>query len=93
MSTHIHELKVGESLAFKGPIPKFPYVANQFEVSRPCSGARVIEQAVRLQPPRDLRGSVMWETKKLMLRRIRVERLLYCWWIGHYANVPDLARD
>lgn len=32
MSSHIHELKVGQSLAIKGPIPKFSYVPNEFEV-------------------------------------------------------------
>ena len=31
MSSHIHSLKVGESLQMKGPILKFPYVANEFE--------------------------------------------------------------
>lgn len=31
MSKHIHELKVGQELSIKGPIPKFPYVANEFE--------------------------------------------------------------
>ncbi len=31
MSSHIHSLKVGDELAFKGPIPKFAYKANQFE--------------------------------------------------------------
>lgn len=28
MSKHLGELKVGESVAFKGPIPKYPYTAN-----------------------------------------------------------------
>lgn len=28
MSKHMGEMKVGESLAFKGPIPKYPYKAN-----------------------------------------------------------------
>ena len=31
MSSHIHNLKVGETLEMKGPILKFPYVANEFE--------------------------------------------------------------
>ncbi|KAF5332468.1 hypothetical protein D9611_005133 [Ephemerocybe angulata] len=30
-SKHIHELKEGDSLSFKGPISKFPYKANEFE--------------------------------------------------------------
>jgi hypothetical protein len=28
MSKHLGDLKVGESVAFKGPIPKYPYTAN-----------------------------------------------------------------
>lgn len=28
MSKHLGELKVGESVAFKGPIPKYPYSPN-----------------------------------------------------------------
>lgn len=31
MTEHIHSLKPGDSLAIKGPIPKFPYKANEFE--------------------------------------------------------------
>ncbi|OCH87549.1 cytochrome-b5 reductase [Obba rivulosa] len=31
MSKHIHELKPGEKLAIKGPIPKFPFKVNEFE--------------------------------------------------------------
>jgi NAD(P)H-flavin reductase len=28
MSKHLGEMKVGESVAFKGPIPKYPYSPN-----------------------------------------------------------------
>lgn len=28
MSKHLGEMKVGESVAFKGPIPKYPYTPN-----------------------------------------------------------------
>ncbi|KAJ7492260.1 cytochrome-b5 reductase [Mycena latifolia] len=31
MSKYIHSLKVGDSLAIKGPIPKFPYRENEFD--------------------------------------------------------------
>jgi cytochrome-b5 reductase len=31
MSTHIHDLKVGETLEFKGPIPKYPWSANKHD--------------------------------------------------------------
>jgi len=31
MTEHIHSLKPGDELAIKGPIPKFPWKANQFE--------------------------------------------------------------
>ncbi|SCZ89004.1 BZ3500_MvSof-1268-A1-R1_Chr1-1g00887 [Microbotryum saponariae] len=31
MTEHIFSLKEGDDLLFKGPIPKFPYKANQFE--------------------------------------------------------------
>ncbi|KAJ6463753.1 NADH-cytochrome b5 reductase, partial [Mycena vulgaris] len=31
MSKYIHSLKVGDSLAIKGPIHKFPYKANEFD--------------------------------------------------------------
>ncbi|TBU41280.1 cytochrome-b5 reductase [Dichomitus squalens] len=31
MSKYIHDLKIGESLAIKGPIPKFEYKINQFD--------------------------------------------------------------
>ncbi|KAF7303105.1 NADH-cytochrome b5 reductase [Mycena kentingensis (nom. inval.)] len=31
MSKHIHELKVGHNLQFKGPFPKLPYNENEFE--------------------------------------------------------------
>lgn len=31
MTEHIHGLKEGDGLMFKGPIPKFPWKANQFE--------------------------------------------------------------
>ena len=31
MSTHIHNLKPGDTLAFKGPIPKYPLAANKHE--------------------------------------------------------------
>ncbi|PPQ99512.1 hypothetical protein CVT24_005302 [Panaeolus cyanescens] len=31
MSKYIHELKEGDTLAFKGPITKFPYNANEFD--------------------------------------------------------------
>ncbi|CAO1613549.1 unnamed protein product [Sympodiomycopsis kandeliae] len=31
MTNHVHDLKVGDSLGIKGPIPKFPYKANEFE--------------------------------------------------------------
>ncbi|TDL19422.1 cytochrome-b5 reductase [Rickenella mellea] len=30
-SVHIHDLKPGDSLSIKGPIPKFPYKENEFE--------------------------------------------------------------
>ncbi|TEB38577.1 cytochrome-b5 reductase [Coprinellus micaceus] len=30
-SKHIHELKEGDTLSFKGPIVKFPYKANEFD--------------------------------------------------------------
>ena len=32
MTEHILGLKVGDELSVKGPIPKFPYKANEFEV-------------------------------------------------------------
>lgn len=31
MTNHVHNLKPGESIAIKGPIPKWPYKANEFE--------------------------------------------------------------
>ncbi|KAF8215790.1 ferredoxin reductase-like protein, partial [Mycena galopus ATCC 62051] len=31
MSKHIHDLKPGDSLKIKGPIPKFPYKENEFD--------------------------------------------------------------
>lgn len=31
MTEHIHSLKEGDSLQIKGPIPKWPYIANQFD--------------------------------------------------------------
>lgn len=31
MTNHVHSLKVGDALGIKGPIPKFPYKANEFE--------------------------------------------------------------
>jgi cytochrome-b5 reductase len=31
MSTHIHDLKIGETLEFKGPIPKYPWSTNKHE--------------------------------------------------------------
>lgn len=31
MTEHIHALKVGDTIQMKGPIPKFPYKANEFE--------------------------------------------------------------
>ncbi|KAF8913182.1 cytochrome-b5 reductase [Gymnopilus junonius] len=31
MSKYIHSLKEGDTLAIKGPIPKFPYTANEFD--------------------------------------------------------------
>lgn len=33
MTEHIFSLKEGDELAMKGPIPKFPYKANEFTVS------------------------------------------------------------
>lgn len=35
MTTHIHEMKVGESLAIKGPILKFAYKPNEFDARPP----------------------------------------------------------
>lgn len=32
MTEHIFGLKPGQELAIKGPIPKFSYKANEFEV-------------------------------------------------------------
>lgn len=31
MTQHVHGLKVGDTVSIKGPIPKFPYKANEFE--------------------------------------------------------------
>lgn len=31
MSKHVHELKVGDSIEIKGPIPKYPYEPNKFQ--------------------------------------------------------------
>ncbi|CAO1635608.1 unnamed protein product [Parajaminaea phylloscopi] len=31
MTEHVHGLKVGEPIQIKGPIPKFPYKANEFQ--------------------------------------------------------------
>ena len=31
MSKHVNDMKVGDKIAIKGPIPKFPYKANEFE--------------------------------------------------------------
>lgn len=31
MSKHVHELKKGDSIEIKGPIPKYPYEANKFK--------------------------------------------------------------
>lgn len=31
MTSHVHSMKVGDRLGIKGPIPKFPYKANEFE--------------------------------------------------------------
>ncbi|KAL7908679.1 ferredoxin reductase-like protein [Trichoderma velutinum] len=31
MSTHIHDLKVGEELAIKGPLPKYPWTENKHD--------------------------------------------------------------
>ncbi|RFU75146.1 nadh-cytochrome b5 reductase 2 [Trichoderma arundinaceum] len=31
MSTHIHDLKVGETLAIKGPLPKYPWSENKHD--------------------------------------------------------------
>lgn len=31
MSTHIHDMKVGQELEFKGPVPKYPWSANKHE--------------------------------------------------------------
>ncbi|KAH8125320.1 cytochrome-b5 reductase [Trichoderma asperellum] len=31
MSTHIHDLKVGDSLAIKGPLPKYPWSENKHD--------------------------------------------------------------
>lgn len=41
MSKHLGELKVGDSVAFKGPIPKYPYVANsKKEIGMVAGGER-----------------------------------------------------
>lgn len=32
MTEHLFKLKPGDALSIKGPIPKFPYKANEFEV-------------------------------------------------------------
>jgi cytochrome-b5 reductase len=31
MSSHIHDLKIGDTLEFKGPIPKYPWSTNKHE--------------------------------------------------------------
>lgn len=31
MSTYIHDMKPGEEVAFKGPLPKHQWKANEFE--------------------------------------------------------------
>ena len=31
MTNHVHNLKPGQTISIKGPIPKFPYKANEFE--------------------------------------------------------------
>ena len=33
VSSHVFSLKVGDELSFKGPIAKFKYTANEFDVS------------------------------------------------------------
>ena len=52
MTTHIHEMKVVESLAIKGPILKFAYKPNEFDV-RPPPPCHAFESDVRVCRPLD----------------------------------------
>ncbi len=48
MSQHIDHLKVGDSLAFKGPISKFPYKANEIDHGICVSGGSGITPMYQL---------------------------------------------
>jgi NAD(P)H-flavin reductase len=48
MSKHIADLKIGDTLAFKGPIQKFPYKANEFDHGVCVSGGSGITPMYQL---------------------------------------------
>jgi len=48
MSKHIHELKKGDKLEIKGPIPKYPYEANKFEKIGLIAGGTGITPMVQM---------------------------------------------
>jgi NAD(P)H-flavin reductase len=48
MSQHINDLKPGQTLAFKGPIVKFPYKANEFSHGVCVSGGSGITPMYQL---------------------------------------------
>lgn len=78
MTEHIHSLKEGDELSIKGPIPKFAYKANQFDV-RPFP---LPFCAVRSILNRFLCSKIESAVNHLDRR-----------WIGYYSHVADHASD
>ena len=48
MSTHLHEMKPGQTLSFKGPIPKYPWAPNKHDHITLVSGGTGITPMYQL---------------------------------------------
>ncbi|UJR26043.1 hypothetical protein I4U23_007389 [Adineta vaga] len=48
MSKHVHEMKKGDTIEIKGPIPKYPYEANKFEKLALIAGGTGITPMVQM---------------------------------------------
>lgn len=83
MTTHIHNLKPGDKLAIKGPIPKFPYKPNEFEEIALIGGGSGITplwqiiQAIEADPSDKTRVTLIYSNKsdKDILLREEFDRL------------------
>ncbi|GAA5859346.1 hypothetical protein JCM1840_004573 [Sporobolomyces johnsonii] len=83
MTEHIFKLKPGDELAFKGPIPKFPYKANEFESIALIAGGSGITpmwqilQAVNANPEDKTKATLIFSnvTEEDILLRKEFEEL------------------